>query len=370
MNKKRLLIRADANKEIGMGHVMRCLTIAEAAKNVGMETVFLVADAGVEELLKERGQTYRILHTDFSDMEGELPKLFQVVETCIQNSENAKKQINSENGELQADLVESVLLLDSYRITESYVQKLKLWLNRRNINLALMEDYGNVPYHVDVLINYNIYGVDFSYEKNAPKSLLGCKYMPLRQAFVQQKYEVREQIKQLLITTGGSDSYGIAVELVKRISEVYFCEKQAHEICMHVVCGKFSQSTEKLLEMANHNKNLIVHTDVKEMWKLMTQCDLAISAAGTTLYELCAIGVPTVCFSFAENQILPGTAFAKYTPMYYAGDYEKDKNAMFASILEKTKELCLMSKTERQEISSRLKEIVDGKGAERIISEL
>ena len=124
------------------------------------------------------------------------------------------------------------------------------------------------------------------------------------------------------------------------------------------------------MEMAQQKKNIIVHTDVKEMWELMAKCDLAISAAGTTLYELCAIGVPTICFSFADNQILPGTAFAKYTPMYYAGDYEKDKEAMFTAILEKVREMCNMPETERRNVSNRLKEIVDGKGAERIVAGL
>lgn len=267
----------------------------------------------------------------------------------------------------------TIFLLDSYQITETYVKELKGWLTKHNIRLALMEDYGNVPYKADVLINYNIYGVDFNYEKNAPKALLGCRYMPLRQAFVEQEYEVRGQVKQLLITTGGSDTYRIAVQLVKQLleklhSEEKFSEEQ--QLVIHIVCGKFSESREELTEMSRQNPNILIHTDVKEMWTLMAQCDLAISAAGTTLYELCAIGIPTICFSFADNQILPGTAFAKYTPIYYAGDYEKNKEAMFTAILQKTEELCKMSQVDRNKISNKMKTIVDGKGANRIICEL
>lgn len=346
MKKKQLFIRADANKKIGLGHVMRCLTIAEAAEKNGIKTVFLLADDGAETLLKERGQAYRILHTDFADMEGELPSLFEVILS-----------------DLLDEIDENIFLLDSYQITEAYVESLKEWLSRQNIRLALMEDYGSIPYEVDTIINYNIYGVDFSYEKNASKALLGCKYMPLRPVFIGQNYEVRERVQHVLVTTGGSDSYKIAVELVRQLS-------QKQELFIHVVCGRFSDSREELLQMEQQKENIKVHIDVKEMWKLMAECDMAVSAAGTTLYELCAIGVPTICFSFADNQILPGNAFAKYTPMYYAGDYEKDKEAMFRTILEKTKALCMMSQKERAKISKQLKEVVDGKGAERIITEI
>ena len=363
-----LLIRADANNKIGLGHVMRCLTIAEAAEKAGIQTVFLIADDGAEELLKERGQAYHILHTDFADMEGELPALYEAVENCTKTEYRATSIQEAENIVESDDRSQIVFLLDSYQITAKYVQNLKNRLNKNHIQLALMEDYGNSLYQADILINYNIYGTDFSYEKNAPKTLLGCRYMPLRQAFVQQKYEVRERVKNLLITTGGSDTYRIGAQLAKLLADKQFADNS--NLSLHIVCGKFSQSREELLQLANRKENIIIHTDVKEMWTLMSQCDVAISAAGTTLYELCAIGIPTICFSFAENQILPGTAFAAHTPIPYAGDYEQNPNAMFATILTKLEDLCTMPQPERERISTRLRGIVDGKGPERIITEL
>ncbi len=364
MEKKLLLIRADANNKIGLGHVMRCLTIAEAAEKAGIKTVFLMADDGAEELLKERGQAYHILHTDFADMEGELPVLYKVIENCTKTEYRATSIQEAESD----DRPKIVFLLDSYQTTEKYVRELKTRLNKNHIQLALMEDYGNSPYHADILINYNIYGTDFSYEKNAPKTLLGCRYMPLRQAFVQQKYKVREQVKNLLITTGGSDTYRIGAQLAKQLADKQFADNS--KLSLHIVCGKFSKSREELLQLASQKTNIKIHTDVKEMWTLMSGCDAAISAAGTTLYELCAIGIPTICFSFAENQILPGTAFAAHTPIPYAGDYEQNPNAMFATILTKLEALCTMPQPKRKQISSQLKTTVDGKGPKRIITAL
>ena len=280
-----------------------------------------------------------------------------------------------------------------------------------------MEDYGNVPFQADILINYNIYGTDFSYENNAPKTLLGCAYMPLRQEFAKQPYAVREQAEHILITTGGSDSYRIAEKLVKMLTGPEAVRTKApedkvlpnHALHLHVVCGKFSESLQALRKLEEEfaeaeksfaeprkpftelqkrfagqkpqdkeheeaaessRKRLTVYTDVKNMWELMAKCDVAISAAGTTLYELCAVGVPTVCFSFAENQILPGEAFEKYTPVVYAGDYEKNQTELFTKIAEQVTRFREMSQAERTAVSEKMRKIVDGKGAERIVAEL
>lgn len=364
MTKRELWIRTDANKEIGMGHMMRCLTIAEAAGRAGIRTLFFIADEEAGPLLRARRQEYRVLHTDFADMEAELPRLFWEMEAAGQQAIKESPTIG--------ERPETVLLADSYRITQAYLQQLKQKLSEENIRLALMEDYGNVPFQADILINYNIYGPDFSYENNAPKRLLGCAYMPLRQEFVRQSYTVREQTEHILITTGGSDSCRIAEKLVKILTNPEEARPKAmrhKEMHLHVICGKFSESLQALRELEG-GKALTVYTDVKNMWELMAACDLAVSAAGTTLYELCAVGVPTVCFSFADNQILPGKAFEKYTPVIYAGDYEKNQTEMFTRIAEQVTLFREMPQAERAVISEKMRKLVDGKGAERIIEAL
>jgi len=405
---RELWIRADANKQIGMGHMMRCLTIAEAAGRAGIRTLFFTADEEAAPLLRERGQEYRILHTDFADMESELPRLFLEMEEAWQSRTETAAERRQETGEQpdagqkqetreQPDAgqqPEIVLLADSYRITESYLRRLKQKLSGENSRLAILEDYGNVPFQADILINYNIYGTDFSYENNAPKALLGCGYMPLRQEFTKQSYEVREQVTHVLLTTGGSDTYRIAEKLVKMLlfpEEVKTEGEPETKLHLHVVCGKFSESLQDLRkleeecegeekrltkpegqdkECENSRKRLTVYTDVKKMWELMARCDLALSAAGTTLYELCAVGVPTICFSFADNQILPGMAFEEHTPVVYAGDYEKNKTEMFAEVVKQVTRFRGMSREKRAAISENMRKIVDGKGAERIIEEL
>jgi len=345
-----LLIRTDANGQIGAGHLMRCLTIAEAAKRAGLDTVLLTADRTAEGILQERGQRYRVLHTDFKDMEKELPVLSETV-----------KELITENG---TESGKHMFLVDSYQITVLYMTELKKCLkNIGAIELGLLEDYGNTSYPADVVINYNIYGTDFSYGINAKRALLGCSYMPLRREFSVQPYEIKEKVRDVLITTGGGDTYRIAEDLVRRL-------RKMSGIRLHVVCGKFSESRTALLSMEKEGENLNVYSDVKNIWELMAGCDAAVSAAGTTLYELCAIGVPTVCFSFADNQILPGKTFGEKTKMAYAGDYNENKEAMYERIEKRLEELIGMPKEERQKISENLRSVTDGKGADRLIEKM
>lgn len=66
--------------------------------------------------------------------------------------------------------------------------------------------------------------------------------------------------------------------------------------------GRFNPNREKLEQYASEQNNVVLHCDVKDMAGLMTACQLAVTAGGTTIYELSVLGVPFVCFSYAENQ--------------------------------------------------------------------
>ena len=70
----------------------------------------------------------------------------------------------------------------------------------------------------------------------------------------------------------------------------------------HLVVGRFNPNREKLEQYASEHNNVVLHCDVKDMAGLMTACQLAVTAGGTTIYELSVLGVPFVCFSYAENQ--------------------------------------------------------------------
>ena len=76
-----LYIRADMNRIIATGHVMRCLAIADAAEILGRKTTFILADDQAEELIKQRGHKTIILHTEWNNMDIELEQLKNIIMT-------------------------------------------------------------------------------------------------------------------------------------------------------------------------------------------------------------------------------------------------------------------------------------------------
>lgn len=339
-------IRADANREIGAGHIMRCLSIAEALRGMGEEVLFLVADETAVKLFEERGQAYRVLNADYRKLEQELPGLLSLLQ----------------------EEKPGLLLIDSYFVTEKYLREVG-----KQVKTACLDDCGELPYPVDILINYNIYGDQIDYRGALADSgsaadmrlLLGSSYAPLRPEFSQVKYVVKDQVEKVLVTMGGSDRYNLTGQLLRHVLK----DEEARKLHYHVVSGAFNPYLSYLTEMSERYKNIHIHQNVRNMAELMEGCDLAVTAAGSTVYELCAVGLPILCFSFTENQRRIADTFKKKSIAGFSGDYKKDGQAMFSGLLPKLKELT-GDATLRQELSKKGRNLIDGHGAKRLAEQL
>lgn len=340
-------IRADGNEQIGMGHIMRCLTIAKALKSRGCEVEFLIADDKPVKVLEEHGMAYHILFTYYDEMDVELPQLVLY---------------------LMGGSTKPTILIDSYYVTKFYVQNLKPLAN-----VVLMDDNLTDVYPCDALVNYNIYGKTLGYEEKYPEStlFLGMEYMPLRKEFIDVEYNVKDDVQNILLTTGGGDSCHMALKFMKRLAKMQTEKTECILPTMnwHVVCGPYNTDVKELEQMAKECSFIKVHKNVNDMSILMKACDIAISAAGSTLYELCAVGVPSIGFYFADNQRQNMEAFGKMTPIMNAGDFSIHEEAVF-EFIEKGLLLLIESKQLREKISMAMRTLVDGKGAERLAKAL
>ncbi len=346
-----VVIRADANSKIGMGHVMRCLSVADALLKRGEEVLFVTADDTPVPLLTKKGIPCRILHTDYADMEAELPKLWEVLREDIS------------------------ILVDSYYVTEKYLAALK-----KRTTTIYMDDIYAFSYPVDMLINYNIYGEEMGYEKDTAfadtKLLLGTEYVPLREEFsagAENVTSTEDRLLQtaeqpgtaadggILITTGGSDSFNLAGQLLTEAMKYDALKTKEY----HVVSGSLNPHIGELQALAQEHGNIHIHCNVTNMAELMAESKVALSAGGSTLYELCAMGVPAIVFSFAENQEHLVQTFVKRGIAQYGGNYRTDGNKMIQNTIAGL-EMLLEDENLRAEYRKKARTLVDGKGADRI----
>lgn len=377
-----VVIRADANSKIGMGHVMRCLSVADVLLKRGEEVLFVTADDTPVPLLTKKGVPYRVLHTDYADMEAELPELWEVLRELPQGAESPDAALAQKN---------TSILVDSYYVTEKYLAALK-----KRITTIYMDDIYAFSYPVDMLINYNIYGEEMGYEKDAAfadtKLLLGTEYVPLREEFsagagyAQSRKELSAETENvtpaedrlhqtaeqgrtadggILITTGGSDSFNLAGQLLMEAMKYDALKEKEY----HVVSGSLNPHIGELQALAQKHENIHIHCNVTNMAELMAESEVALSAGGSTLYELCAVGVPVIAFSFAENQERLVQTFVKRGIAQYGGNYRTDGNKMIQNTIAGLEKLC-GDEALKTEYRRKALQLVDGRGAERIAEAL
>lgn len=364
-----ILIRADGNARIGLGHLMRCLTIAEElAQQGGRENIcFVCADEASGAFVRENGFQSHVLGTDYRDMESELPLWKAVWEanvTGVSDSGNQDLNVSGAGGSGAGACrrKRAMVLVDSYYVTELYLTALS-----RMAYTILMDDYGTFCYPVDCVINYNAPADPEAYRKlygeTGTRLLIGSRYTPLRRQFRRQDAEATPQdaVREVLITTGGGDSGNIAGKILKRICR--------NDFTFHLVTGRFHPNFRELQELEKKHDNIKIHHDVKDMAGLMARCQIALTAGGATIYELAALGVPFICFSYAENQEALVEYIGEKGIAGSAGAWHKEPEQTLERIgilFEK-----LAGNPEKREYYRvREMEMVDGEGAGRLAQEL
>lgn len=338
-------IRTDANESIALGHLMRCLTIADAIRALGEDVTFIKADDYENARINGAGYSVICLGSDWNDMEGELPTLRNYI---------AEHKITS-------------LLVDSYQVTAKYLKELK-----QQVKVFYLDDMADKVYPADVIVNYafddcsQIYKE--LYQDSQTRILLGSRYAPLRKAFRDIKpRNIRNTVSDILVTTGGSDPYHI----LQIAAESLAANKKYQEIKFHLVIGACVEEAEaeKIILHASQQENIRCYRNIPNMEEAMQRCDVAISAAGGTLYELCACQTPTICLAFADNQ-LPGiAAMERANIMLSIGDIRNWSTDQIEAELVKDIDR-LQPADLRESYAKRMHAVTDGQGAIRLAREL
>lgn len=329
-----IAFRVDANASVATGHMMRCMAIAQGVRRTGDGVLFLTADETGAAFARARGFQTVCLHADWSVMESELPALKEIVASA------------------QADC----LVVDSYQATPGYLRAL-----RAMTRTLYIDDLNRYLCPADAVLNYNLYASKRAYEaryrQTGTRLLLGPAYAPLREEFEYVTPVWRETPRAVLITLGGSDTAGMGRALARSL-----CAR-LEGVTIDLVQGVYTANEEWPQE---ERSCVRLHRNVAGMAELMTACDLAVTAGGSTLYELCACGIPAVSCSVADNQLKNVRAFDTLGLIDYCGDVRDGREECVRRLTEKTAELFVCPPL-RKTRSRRLRRVVDGRGAFRIV---
>ncbi|OIO54318.1 UDP-2,4-diacetamido-2,4,6-trideoxy-beta-L-altropyranose hydrolase [Candidatus Peregrinibacteria bacterium CG1_02_54_53] len=333
----KLLFRTDGNATIGLGHVMRCLALAQAAREAGHSSIFVMTPN--EEKISDRLQE----------------------EHCTVISMKARpgsREDATETANLAREHGADWIIVDGYQFDGDYQKAIR----EGDVPLLFIDDYGHAKqYAADIILNQNFYAEEMEYQSDgiSPQLLLGPQYALLRQEFVQWKRHDRlitEEATKILISMGGADAENTTGRILQCLQNL---DRTGLEIT--IVSGA-ANPHKKLLEKAavisRHPTHLLFN--VTNMAALMAEADIGISAGGSTCYELLYMGLPAIVFITADNQERNVHALERGHAIVGAG-----RNADTLTHLLKS---LLSDQSKRGALSMKGRGIVDGLGCSRVLS--
>lgn len=353
----KIFIRADGGNTIGLGHIIRMLVLAKELKKTN-KVIFLCRSS----------ITSKIVGEDYIDKKNqhyvENDKFKAGIEKIKENGFEiltiAEESFIEDIISLQKEYNVDLIITDSYCVDEIYFDKLKPYFK---IN-GYVDDVNRCRMNVDFIINQNINAKDINYTPNIninTKLFLGTEYCMLREEFRKEynNREITDQCGSLLLTLGGMDNNFNTLKILKYIINI--------DINIHVVIGKaFNENLIKeLYNLSKKYRNINLYED-PNMSRLMKKCDVAISACGSTLHELCAMNVPTIGIILAENQELVAMKMKKEKLIAEAYWINKIKEYDLLRILGEL----INNKALRGKIITKQRQVVNINGVKLLASEI
>ena len=341
-----LLIRADASVSIGTGHIMRMIALGQAWQAQGGEVHFLCAEItpALEQRLASEGFHLSRIHANLGSQEDLTETLHLISETLQAHCQNAR------------------VVLDGYHFGSDF----QLGIKAAGFKLLVVDDYGHADfYHADWVLNQNISAREELYDKRSPdtKLLLGPKFAMLRKEFLTYKgwqREIAPVAKKILVTLGGSDPDNVTLKVIQALIDL--------DLHVKIVIGGSNphlREIENFLHSQKDSTALIeVIVNATNMPELMVWADLAITAAGSTCWELAFMGLPSMFVILAENQVEIAEGLSARQVATSIGRPCPDA---LVSFREKLGQLAV-SRAERHRISQVSRELVDRSGAKRVVA--
>jgi len=336
-----IVFRTDASINIGTGHVMRCLTLADELRQKCTDINFICRE-GPGNLISYVGNRGYKIH----QLPGEID---------IETDRRLTNQILSKY-ETKSDW----LVIDHYDIDISYESSLR----DRVKKIMVIDDLADREHDCDLLLDQNYSKNEDRYNGLVPGNciqLLGPEYAILRPQFQKARGNLRKRdggVNRILVFMGGSDPKNVTSKVLRAI---HMFERS--DIVTDVVIGNLNPYHDEIKTLASKIPNTSCHHNVEDMAELMALADLCIGAGGTTTWERCCAGLPTIALILAENQKSISESLHKERAIINLGWYhnvtEKNIKEVVEGLIVNTQEMATISEKSRR--------LVDGKGVNRVV---
>ncbi|MEZ5902351.1 MAG: UDP-2,4-diacetamido-2,4,6-trideoxy-beta-L-altropyranose hydrolase [Alphaproteobacteria bacterium] len=325
------LFYCQASESIGMGHVMRCLTFANFLASKGWCCSFLCS----EETLK-----------------------------IVSSLKYSKFKIISDQKKI--DTAYDIVFFDDYGVDKNFEKQFRKHSNK----IVVFDDLANREHDCDILVDQT-YGYDKSRYKNlVPENceiLAGAEYIILRPEFVfLRKLAIEKsrssvpKISNVLVSIGGTDPQGVTLNVLRSIEDLP--QYIQYNVILNNRVSNYKKVEDHYKILKKKGIKIELHSKVEDMAQMMLNSDLAVGASGTTTWERCCVGLPTLTIQTADNQKFILEKLNQEEIIIFLGASDKINNEVIKnSILDLIKNPSKLKSMQHKSF-----EICDGRGINRI----
>ncbi len=360
----RIAFRADASVQIGTGHVMRCLTLADELTRQGHECRFVCREheGHLGDLIAGKGYGLSLLpaHSD-NELDTKDSRSDDYVRWLgVAWQEDARETLDA-----LTSWKPDWLVVDHYALDAAWERALANTVG----GIMVIDDLASRPHECALLLDQNLGRVESDYDGLLPDNcqrLIGPGYALLRPEFAnlrEQSLNRRQQpeLKRILISLGGVDRTNVTGQVLDALSESALTVTTELDIIMGAAAPYLDEIRQQAARMPF---KATVSAGVTDMAERMCLADLSIGAAGSTSWERCCLGLPAITVVLAENQRLIGEALSENGAglLVDVDRIREDLPMMVESIMASENECLLLA---RQAAI-----VCDGAGVERVVSVL
>lgn len=360
---QQIVVRVDASIEMGMGHLMRCLSLAHALADDGATVLFLLRShaAGLTRLIEGEGHTVRLL-PDPDRRAGDAV----VTGTAHARWLPTTWQQDAEQTLEAIDRIGPIdwLIADHYALDARWERMLR----KRVPRILAIDDLADRDHDCDILLDQNlVLEMDRRYRGRLPPTcqlLLGPSYALLRPEFAEQRQSLTGRsgkVDRILVCYGGSDPGNETAKALSAIKSL-----SIPSLAVDVAIGLSNPHADSISALCREMPLAELHRGADNMAELMKRADLAIGAGGVMSWERCCLALPTIAVHIADNQTGALTALAGFSAVSYLGSASSVTVDQIAGTIRSM----LDDPARTRAMGAAARALVDGLGTSRVREEM